>query len=61
MYLAKTPIDHIQDLMGHQTQAETSIYIHVPEQMKRVALQQISIDGKFSWPFLQGGASRLSW
>jgi len=29
MYLAKTPIDHIQDLMGHQTQAETSIYIHV--------------------------------
>jgi integrase/recombinase XerD len=60
MYLAKTPLADIQDLMGHESEAETSIYIHVPEQMKRLALQQISIDGKFSWPFLQGGASRLS-
>jgi integrase/recombinase XerD len=61
MYLAKTPLANIQDLMGHETQAETSIYIHVPEQMKRLALQQIAIDGKFSWPFLQGGISRLAW
>ena len=61
MYLANTPLADIQDLMGHETEAETSIYIHVPEKMKRLALQQISIDGKFSWPFLQGGISRLAW
>lgn len=60
MYLAKIPLDHIQDLMGHENQAETSLYIHVPDQMKREALQHISINGKFSWPFLQGGASGLS-
>lgn len=60
MYLAKIPPDHIQDLMGHENQAETSLYIHVPDQMKREALQHISINGKFSWPFLQGGASGLS-
>lgn len=59
MYLAKTPLVDIQDLMGHETETETSIYIHVPQQMKRLALQQIAIDGKVSWPFLQGGMSKL--
>lgn len=59
MYLANTPVDHIQDLMGHETEAETSLYIHVPDQLKRQALQQIFINGNVSWPFLQGGASRL--
>jgi integrase/recombinase XerD len=60
MYLANIPLTDIQDLMGHETEAETSLYIHVPDQLKRQALQQISTDGSFSWPFMQGGASRLS-
>lgn len=59
MYLQKVPVDDIEDLMGHETQAETALYIHVPEQLKKQALEQITLDGEFSWPFMQGGTSRL--
>lgn len=61
MYLAKVPVDHVQDMMGHENLAETSVYIHISDQLKKQALQHISINGKFSWPFMQGGASRLAW
>ncbi len=60
MYLANVPLEQIQDMMGHENQAETSLYIHISDQLKRQALRHISIDAKFSWPFMQGGASRLS-
>ena len=59
MYQLSTPLEDIEDIMGHETNAETAIYIHVPEAMKKQALERISLQGQYSWPYLQGGASRL--
>jgi integrase/recombinase XerD len=59
MYLAKTPLGDIEDMMGHETQAETALYIHVPDELKKQALQTIAIAGEYSWPFMYGGTSRL--
>jgi integrase/recombinase XerD len=61
MYLKRVPLNDIQDVMGHETEAETAIYIHVPEQLKKQALEIITIEGEFSWPFMYGGTSRLLW
>jgi len=58
MYLAKTPMGDIEDMMGHETQAETALYIHVPDDLKKQALETISIEGQFSWPYMYGGTSR---
>jgi integrase/recombinase XerD len=60
MYLAKTPLNDIQDIMGHETEAETALYIHVPEKLKQQALEMIAIEGEFSWPYMYGGTSRIS-
>ena len=59
MYLQRVPLNDIQDVMGHETEAETAIYIHVPEQLKQQALEIITIEGEFSWPYRYGGTSRL--
>ncbi len=61
MYLQRVPLNDIQDVMGHETEAETAIYIHVPEKLKKQALEIITIEGEFSWPYMYGGTSRLSW
>ena len=49
MYLQGVPLNNIQDIMGHETEAETALYIHVPEDLKKQALETIAIEGKFSW------------
>ena len=59
MYLTKTPLNDIEDMMGHETNAETALYIHVPENFKKQALETISIEGEFSWPYMYVGTSRL--
>ena len=59
MYLTKTPLNDIEDMMGHETKAETALYIHVPDELKKQALETITIEGEFSWPFMYGGASQL--
>jgi integrase/recombinase XerD len=59
MYLQRVPLNDIQDVMGHETEAETAIYIHVPEKLKQQALEIISIEGEYSWPYMYGGTSRL--
>jgi site-specific recombinase XerD len=59
MYLQRVPLNDIQDMMGHETEAETALYIHVPEQLKQQALQIIAIEGECSWPYMYGGTSRL--
>jgi integrase/recombinase XerD len=59
MYLQRVPLNDIQDVMGHETEAETALYIHVPEKLKKQALEIISIEGEFSWPYMYGGTSRL--
>ncbi len=61
MYQQQLPLDDIEDIMGHETSAETALYIHVPETMKKQALEFISIHGETSWPYMQGGQSKLSW
>ena len=59
MYLAKTPLNDIEDMMGHETQAETALYIHVPDELKKQALASIIIEGEFSCPYMYGLKSKL--
>jgi len=60
MYRQQVPVADIQVMMGHETEAETALYIHVPDELKKQALEQISLEGDYSWPYLYGGASQLS-
>ena len=59
MYQQQLPLNDIEDIMGHETSAETALYIHVPETMKKQALEFIYLQGETSWPYMQGGQSRL--
>lgn len=43
MYEAGVPTRAIEAMLGHTSTDETSIYIHVPEQRKRQALEKITI------------------
>jgi len=61
MYQQQIPLNDIEDIMGHETSAETALYVHVPETMKKQALEFISLHGETSWPYMQGGQSKLSW
>jgi len=61
MYQQQLPLNDIEDIMGHETEAETALYIHVPETLKKQALEFISLHGETSWPYMQGGESRLSY
>jgi hypothetical protein len=36
-------------MMGHAKKAETSVYIHVSDQLKKQALEQITIEGGPLW------------
>ena len=49
MYHQNVPLSAIQTMMGHDSIADTSIYIHVSDKLKQLALDQIHISGRFSW------------
>ncbi len=49
MYHQNFPLSAIQSMLGHSSVAETSIYIHVSDQLQKQALEQISISGEVSW------------
>ena len=49
MYHQKVPLSAIQAMMGHASKAETSIYIHVSDKQKELALDAIAISGKMPW------------
>jgi site-specific recombinase XerD len=49
MYHQNIPLSAIQAMMGHASKAETSIYIHVSDKLKQVALEAVSISGRFLW------------
>ena len=51
MYHQKVPLSAIQAMMGHSSQDETAIYIHVSDQLKKQALEIITITGESSCPF----------
>lgn len=45
MYLQGVPPEAIQAMMGHDKLEETAVYIHIPMQSKKQALEQLSING----------------
>jgi integrase/recombinase XerD len=49
MYHKGVPLQAIQAMMGHSKKAETSIYIHVSDQLQKQALEQISLEGEDLW------------
>ncbi len=49
MYLNNVPLSAIQDMMGHDSVAETAVYIHVPDKLKQLALDSIRIARRYSW------------
>jgi len=49
MYHQKVPLTAIQAMMGHGKIAESAVYIHVSDQLRKQALEQITIQGGLSW------------
>lgn len=49
MYHQNVPLSAIQSMMGHDSIAETSVYIHVSDKLKQLALDSIRISRRFSW------------
>lgn len=43
MYCRAVPCSAIQAMLGHETKAETAIYIHIPARFKKQALAKIAI------------------
>jgi integrase/recombinase XerD len=51
MYHQEVPLSAIQAMMGHCSNDKTAIYIHVSDQLKKQALEIITITGEPSCPF----------
>ena len=49
MYHQNVPLDAIQMMMGHDSSADTSIYVHVSDKLKQLALDNIRISRRTSW------------
>lgn len=49
MYHQNVPLNAIQLMMGHDSIADTSIYVHVSEKLKQLALDSIHISRRTSW------------
>ncbi|MCP4354156.1 MAG: tyrosine-type recombinase/integrase [Proteobacteria bacterium] len=49
MYNNGVPVDDIRVMMGHSNVTETSIYIHVADEYRKNALENLSINGRPSW------------
>ena len=49
MYHQNVPLSAIQSMMGHASTAETSIYIHVSDKLKQMALDAVAISGWLPW------------
>jgi len=48
MYNKNVPIEAIKEMMGHSTIRETSVYIHITDELQTEVLKKISIKGKVS-------------
>jgi len=49
MYHQAVPLYAIQAMLGHENEAESSIYIHVSDELEKRALENLTIEGKMSW------------
>ena len=49
MYHQNVPLSAIQTMMGHDSIADTSVYIHVSDKLKQIALDSILISRRLSW------------
>ena len=49
MYHRGTPLPAICVMLGHDTKAETTVYVHVSEKLKKHALARVSIEGRTPW------------
>ena len=49
MYHQGVPLEAIQAMMGHDQVAETSVYVHVSDQLQKQALQNLTIEGDTLW------------
>jgi len=49
MYHQNVPLSAIQAMMGHDSIADTSVYIHVSDKLRQIALDTILISRRFSW------------
>lgn len=49
MYHQGIPLQAIQAMLGHNKKAETALYIHVSDHIKKQALEQISLQGGPLW------------
>lgn len=49
MYHQGVPLEAIQAMMGHDQVAETSVYIHVSDQLQKQALKNLTIEGDTLW------------
>jgi len=48
MYNRNVPIEAIKEMMGHETLRETSVYIHITDELQAEVLKKISIKKKIS-------------
>ena len=48
MYNRNVPIEAIKEMMGHETLRETSVYIHITDELQAEVLKKISIKEKVS-------------
>jgi integrase/recombinase XerD len=49
MYSRGVPLSAVQAMLGHENKAETSLYVHIPDHMKKQALAQVTISGGETW------------
>ena len=49
MYSRGVPVSAIQAMLGHESKAETSLYVHIPDNMKKQALGLVNISGGDTW------------
>jgi site-specific recombinase XerD len=43
MYHQKVPLNAISAMMGHESIAETAVYVHVSDQLIKQALEAVSV------------------
>jgi integrase/recombinase XerD len=51
MYHCGTPLQAVQVMMGHDHKAETAVYVHVSDELQKLALERIRVEGRGSWAF----------